>query len=148
MENQQENTTDKQQEQTMTEQQVRDNILQNDVSSSDTLGMEIVEESDLVFAGRKKKPKVKPYFDGGTYLTNYPHHRDGWTKADWDFYASLVRMKVRRKNKKGIIPVLDDIVEFRMLPNNEANELCQWLFDNDFLFVIYEGDEVRAKSNQ
>ena len=139
MENEQDNQ--------MNDQQMRDSILQNDVSSSDDFGMEIVNEEDLIFAGRTKKPKVKPYFDGGTYLINYPHHRDGWTKLDWDFYATLVRMKVRRKNKKGIVPVLDDIVEFRMLPNKEANELCQWLFDNDFTFVVYEGDEIRTKNN-
>lgn len=129
-----------------TEQQVRDNIMQNDVNSSDTLEMTICDESELDFP-RQKKKKIKAYFDGGTYLDNHPHFRDGWTKKDWDFYASLVRMKVNRKNKKGIVPVLDDIQEFRMLPTKEASELCQWLFDNDFTFVVYEGDEIRRKNN-
>lgn len=128
----------------MTDQQVRDSILQNDVSSSDDFT--IVNEEDLVFVGRTKKPKVKPYFDGGTFLTNYPHHRDGWTKVDWDFYASLVRMKVARNTRKNKLTVLDDIKEFRMIPTKEANELCQYLYDTDMLFVVYEGDEIRRKS--
>lgn len=128
----------------MTDQQVRDSILQNDVSSSDDFA--IVNEEDLVFVGRKKKAKVKPYFDGGTFLTNYPHHRDGWTKVDWDFYASLVRMKVARNTRKNKLTVLDDIKEFRMIPTKEANELCQYLYDNDMFFVVYEGDEIRRKS--
>jgi hypothetical protein len=130
----------------MENSEMRDNVLQNDVSSADDLDMVIVDESELEFP-RQKKKKIKPYFDGGTYLTNYPHHRDGWTKVDWDFYASLVRIKVRRVNKKGLVAVLDDIIEFRMLPTNEANILCQWLFDNDFTFVVYEGDEIRKKEN-
>lgn len=129
-----------------TPEQIRGIIMTNDVNSADDLGMEIVNEEDLVFA-RQKKKKIKPYFDGGTWLSNSPHFRDGWTKTDWDFYAGLVRIKVLRKNKKGIVPVLDDIVEFRMLPTKEANELCQWLFDNDFTFVVYEGDEIRRKNN-
>jgi len=132
------------QEQQKTDQQVRDSIMQNDVSSSDDIT--IVNEEDLVFVGRMKKPKVKPYFDGGTYLTNYPHHRDGWTKVDWDFYASLVRMKVARNTRKDKLTVLDDIKEFRMIPTKEANELCQYLYDTDMLFVVYEGDEIRRKS--
>ncbi|MBM3455676.1 MAG: hypothetical protein FJX80_11080 [Bacteroidetes bacterium] len=132
------------QEQQKTDQQVRDSIMQNDVSSSDDIT--IVNEEDLVFVGRTKKPKVKLYFDGGTYLTNYPHHRDGWTKVDWDFYASLVRMKVARNTRKNKLTVLDDIKEFRMIPTKEANELCQYLYDNDLLFVVYEGDEIRRKS--
>lgn len=134
------------QEQQMTDEQVRDSILQNDISSSDDFSMEILNEEDLVFVGRSKKPKVKPYFDGGTYLVNYPHHRDGWTKTDWEFYASLVRLKVARNTRKNKLTVLDDIVEFRMLPTNEANELCQYLYDTDLLFVVYEGDEIRRKS--
>lgn len=129
----------------MTEQQVRDSIIQNDVSSSDTLGMSICDESELDFP-RQKKKKVKTYFDGGTYLTNYPNHRDGWTKIDWDFYASLVRMKVARNTRKNKLTVLDDIKEFRMIPTKEANDLCQYLYDTDMLFVVYEGDEVRRKS--
>lgn len=129
-----------------TPEQVRGIIMTNDINSSDDLGMEIVNEEDLVFL-RQKKKKIKAHFDGGTYLNNHPHFRDGWTKTDWDFYAGLVRIKVLRKNKKGIVPVLDDIVEFRMLPSKEANELCQWLFDNDFTFVVYEGDEIRRKNN-
>jgi len=130
----------------MENNEIRDNVLQNDVSSADSLDFVICDENELEFP-RQKKKKVKPYFDGGTYLVNYPHHRDGWTKVDWDFYASLVRIKVRRVNKKGLVAILDDIIEFRMLPTNEANILCQWLFDNDFVFVVYEGDEIRKKEN-
>lgn len=129
-----------------TPEQIRGIIMTNDINSSDDLDMEIVNEDDLVFL-RQKKKKIKTYFDGGTYLDNHPHFRDGWTKKDWDFYAGLVKIKVLRKNKRGITPVLDDIVEFRMLPTKEANQLCQWLFDNDFTFVVYEGDEIRRKNN-
>lgn len=129
-----------------TEQEVRDSIMTNDVNSSDDLDIVICDESDLTFP-RQKKKKIKPYFDGGTYLTNYPHHRDGWTKVDFDFYAALVTIKVQRKNRKNQIPVLDDIVEFRMLPAKEANELCDKLFAMDYVFVVYEGDEIRSKNN-
>lgn len=129
-----------------TPQQVKEIIMTNDVNSPETLDFEICEESDLTYA-RQPKKKIKKHFDGGTYLTNSPSFRDGWTKVDWDFYASLVTIKVQRKNRKNEVPVLDDIVEFRMIPTKEANELCQRLFEMDYLFVVYEGDEVRRKKN-
>jgi hypothetical protein len=131
----------------MNEEEMKTFTLLNDESSVDDLGIVVCEESDLVFS-RQKKKVVKPYFDGGTYLTNYPNYRDGWTKTDWDFYSALVRLKVGRANKKSKVPVLDDLIEFRMLPTNEANTLCQWLFDNEFVFVVYEGDEIRKKENE
>lgn len=129
-----------------TEQEARAIIMTNDINSSDDLGMIICEESELDFP-RQKKKKITPYFDGGTYLSNYPHFRDGWSKVDFDFYAALVTIKVQRKNRKNEVVVLDDIVEFRMLPVKEANELCDRLFDMDYLFVVYEGDEIRKKNN-
>lgn len=131
---------------TKTPQEVRDSIMTNDVNSSDDLGIVICDESDLTFPHQKKK-KIKTHFDGGSYLNNYPHHRDGWTKVDFDFYAALVTIKVQRKNRKNQIPVLDDIVEFRMLPTKEANELCDKLFAMDYVFVVYEGDKIRRKNN-
>lgn len=131
---------------TKTPQEIRDSIMTNDVNSSDDLGIVICDEIDLTFP-RQKKKKIKTHFDGGSYLNNYPHHRDGWTKVDFDFYAALVTIKVQRKNRKNQIPVLDDIVEFRMLPTKEANELCDRLFAMDYVFVVYEGDEIRRKNN-
>lgn len=130
----------------MNEEEMKASAFLNDESSVDDLGMIICEESELDFP-RKKKKVVKPYFDGGSYLTNYPHFRDGWSKVDFDFYASLVTIKVQRKNRQNKLVVLDDIVEFRMLPVKEANELCDRLFAMDYLFVVYEGDEIRKKEN-
>ncbi len=139
---------------TTTQETTKGIIMINDTNSVETIDndtcfdddLTVVDEQDLVFIGRAKK-KPKNYFDGGTYLTNSPSFRDGWTKVDWDFYAALVTIKVQRKNRKNQIPVLDDIVEFRMLPTKEANDLCDKLFAMDYVFVVYEGDKVREKNN-
>lgn len=96
---------------------------------------EIIDEDQIQDTRNKKKPKL--YFDGGTYLDHEPHFRDGWSEKDWNFYAMLVRMKVRRDNIRKRVTVLDDVVEFRMLPDNVASDLCDWLKSNDFKFVVY-----------
>jgi hypothetical protein len=102
---------------------------------------EIVESDQIDFPTREKKKVTPLHFDGGTYLINSPHFRDGWTETDWYFYALLVRMKVRRDNRRGRVSVLDNIVEFRMLPSMFAEEFCDSLYSEGFKFVVYKDEE-------
>lgn len=88
-----------------------------------------IEEVDSCLIFSNKKPKL--YFDECS--TRYYH-----SKEDWELLRSLVIMKCVRKNRKKENIVLDDIVEFRLMPSVMAEELCNYLFRNDINFVVYE----------
>jgi hypothetical protein len=45
-----------------------------------------------------------------------------------------------RKNKRNQKIVLDDIVEFRLLPKDWAEELCGYLFRNNINFTVYDNN--------
>jgi len=98
---------------------------------SDWVLPEVIEfeevDSCLIFSD--KKPKL--YFNENT--TRYYNSQE-----DWELLRSLVVMKSVRKNRKKEKIVLDDIVEFRLLPKEMAEELCDYLFRNDINFVVYE----------
>lgn len=109
----------------------------------EVLEFEEIDEC-LVFSNRKKS---KLYFDSTNtqYVnTGYPTENNQIrfynTEADWDLLRSLVVMKCMRRNRKKEKIVLDDFTEFRLLPKEWAEELCNYLFRNDFVFVVYENN--------
>jgi hypothetical protein len=100
------------------------------------LSFEIIDESEVRVV-KKTKP-VKAYFSNGVYIRN----SDGWQDIDFEFYSSLVSIKVTRMNNKGLIAILDDIVEFRRLTSDYANTLCNRLRDAGAVFSVYHDEEV------
>ena len=72
------------------------------------------------------------------HLISSDSKRDYNNENDWDLLRSLVVMKCVRKNRRKEKVVLDDIVEFRLLPKQWAEDLCEYLFRNDFNFIVYE----------
>jgi len=107
------------------------------------------EEIDESFIISTNDKKFKPSFDDLIYdnenASSYVKNnriRNYNNEADWDLLRSLVIMKVIRKNRRNKQVVLDDIVEFRLLPNTWAEELCNYLFKNNFNFVVYEDESL------
>lgn len=104
------------------------------------IDIEFVDADSIKVASRSSKPKL--YFDGGSYLRNSPHYRDGWQDDDHLFWASLVRVKVTRINNRGKVAILDDIIEFRKLTAKFAAELCESLKMSGAVFAVYHDGET------
>lgn len=109
------------------------------------------EEIDEFLITSKKGQRFKPTFDHlltkyivngieytNKHLMSSDSKRDYNNENDWDLLRSLVVMKCVRKNRRKEKVVLDDIVEFRLLPKQWAEDLCEYLFRNDFNFIVYE----------
>ena len=109
------------------------------------------EEIDEFLITSKKGQTFKPTFNhllskhivNGVEYTNKhiitpDSKRDYNNENDWDLLRSLVIMKCVRRNRRKEKVVLDDIVEFRLLPKQWAEDLCEYLFRNDFNFIVYE----------
>ena len=116
-------------------------VIQNNEQEYDFVIPEVIEfeEIDECLILNNKKPKL--YFDStNNYGKDSNPIRFYNTEADWDLLRGLVVIKCMRKNKHNQKIVLDDIVEFRLLPKNWAEELCNYLFRNNINFVVYEND--------
>lgn len=116
-------------------------VVQNNNQEYDFVIPEVIEfeEIDECLILNNKKPKL--YFDStNNYAKDSNPIRFYNTEADWDLLRGLVVIKCMRKNKHNQKIVLDDIVEFRLLPKDWAEELCGYLFRNNINFVVYEND--------
>lgn len=116
-------------------------VVQNNDQEYDLVIPEVIEfeEIDECLILNNKKPKL--YFDStNNYAKDSNPIRFYNTEADWDLLRGLVVIKCMRKHKHNQKIVLDDIVEFRLLPKDWAEELCNYLFRNNINFVVYEND--------
>lgn len=127
---------------------VKDNSVDYDFVLPETFEFEEIDECLIT---SKKNQIFKPTFNelltkyviNGIEYTNkhavsLDSRRDYNNENDWDLLRSLVVMKCVRKNRRKEKVVLDDIVEFRLLPKQWAEDLCEYLFRNDFNFIVYE----------
>lgn len=136
---------------TKSKQNKNTGIIKNNDPSYTFVMPEVIEfeeiDENLLISDNKKSFKAS--FDDLIYdnqnASKYVKNnrvRNYNNEADWDLLRSLVIMKVMRKNRQKKQVVLDDIVEFRLLPNTWAEELCDYLFRHNFNFVVYEDESL------
>jgi hypothetical protein len=101
-----------------------------------SIEFEIIEETDIMYSRQPKEKKAQTFYPYGSYSTERTY-RDYWSDEDQALLQSLVRIRVIRDNAKGKVTVLDNLTQFRLLKEVFANELCDWLFNNEYKFVVY-----------
>jgi hypothetical protein len=106
------------------------------------LNIEIIDEDDVEVVVREKKEKVDAYFPYGSYSKERTY-RDYWRDNDQDLLMSLVSIKVRRRNKKGEVVILEDIREFLLLSKVFKEQLIESFINTECQFVVYHDQLVK-----
>ena len=114
-------------------------VVKNNDQESTFVMPEVIEfeEIDECLIFNKKGKRFAPTFNSYEDKDKIRFYNN---EKDWDLLRGLIIMKCIRKNKHNQKVVLDDIVEFRLLPKDWAEELCNYLFRNEFNFVVYEDE--------
>lgn len=116
-------------------------VVQNNDQEYDLVIPEVIEFEEIDECLILNNKKAKLYFDStNNYAKDSNPIRFYNTEADWDLLRGLVVIKCMRKNKRNQKIVLDDIVEFRLLPKDWAEELCSYLFRNNINFIVYDNN--------
>ena len=106
------------------------------------LNIEIIDEDDVEVVVREKKEKVDAYFPYGSYSKERTY-RDYWRDNDQDLLMSLVGIKVRRRNRKGEVAILEDIREFLLLSKMFKEQLIESFVNSECQFVVYHDQLVK-----
>jgi len=106
------------------------------------LSIDIIDEDDVEIVVREKKEKVDAFFPYGSY-TKERTYRDYWRDNDQDLLMSLVSIKVRRKNRKGEVAILEDIREFLLLSKMFKEQLIESFINSECQFVVYHDQLVK-----
>ena len=116
-------------------------VVQNNDQEYDLVIPEVIEFEEIDECLILNNKKAKLYFDStNNYAKDSNPIRFYNTEEDWDLLRGLVVIKCMRKNKRNQKIVLDDIVEFRLLPKDWAEELCGYLFRNNINFIVYDNN--------
>ena len=107
-----------------------------------SLAIDIINEDDVEIVIKEKKAKVDAFFPYGSY-TKERTYRDYWRDNDQDLLMSLVSIKVRRRNRKGEVAILEDIREFLLLNKMFKEQLIESFVNSECNFVVYHDQLVK-----
>jgi hypothetical protein len=103
---------------------------------------EVIDSDAITVPVRERSKKIDAFFPYGSYSKERTY-RDYWRDNDQDLLMSLVSIKVRRKNRKGEVVILEDIREFLLLSKMFKEQLIESFINTECQFVIYHDQLVK-----